>query len=66
MGYFCKYKKSDYSLEQCKKKCEKIIKDIVNMSDTSSHVKEKYILMRMRQWAEFRELQARHEKQNHG
>jgi hypothetical protein len=59
MGYFRRFKLSDYTAEQCRKEMlkreTKIVKDTPLQQDMPAILEE---------WACFRELLARHENQN--
>lgn len=60
MGFFRRYKLSDYTADECREKMEQLMCDIWSASDYES------IEKLMEQWACFRELLARHEKRAKG
>ena len=58
MGFFRKHKKSDHSLDECKRECHQILAAMTTETETDK------LEELARRWAEFRELQARHEGEN--
>lgn len=58
MGWFRKHKKTDYSADDCRKKCSRLLKEM------SVEIDCEKLESLAQQWAEFRELLARHENQN--
>lgn len=59
MGYFRKYKKSDYTSDECRDHCERLV------GWMAATDKKKDIEKWAQEWAEFRELLARHEGNNY-
>lgn len=65
MGFFRRYKLTDYTVEECRQATTAIIRQILDVAqfdsqDTRTNDIEKLI----EEWACFRELLARHEKKN--
>jgi hypothetical protein len=63
MGYFRRFKLSDYTAQQCKAKLRELELDILSCSNPPTPTRNEVIAM-LEQWACFRELLARHENQN--
>jgi hypothetical protein len=61
MGYFRKFKLSDYSIEDCRKAISIRERDIAEMARANRRFE---MIQAMEEWACFRELLARHENQN--
>ena len=58
MGFFRRHKLSDYTADECREEMEQLVYEITGC-DNLKRIEEY-----MEQWACFRELLARHEKQN--
>ena len=61
MGFFRRYKLTDYTAEECRDEMRKREHAALWSSDTSTH---NDVACLMDEWACFRELLARHEKDN--
>ena len=58
MGYFRRHKLSDYTTDECREEMEQLEYDVTGCDDVQE------IPRIMERWACFRELLARHEKEN--
>ena len=61
MGFFRRYKLTDYTADECRAHCTRIVKNIVQ---SKLFLTEQHIENDLEEWACFRELLARHEKSN--
>lgn len=61
MGFFRRYKLTDYTADECRDECDRIVHYLSLPIDLPEIVEVEEM---MRRWACFRELLARHEKQN--
>lgn len=61
MGYFRRYKLTDYTADECRKEMEQLEGEVLWGSDICDQASLTPVLEK---WACFRELLARHEKQN--
>ena len=61
MGFFRRYKPTDYTAEECRDKMKGLEGEILWGSDIATNEQAAKV---MEDWACFRELLARHEKQN--
>lgn len=61
MGYFRRYKLSDYTADDCHKRMNRCVASIMLMGDEFDYDK---VIATLEEWACFRELLARHEKNN--
>ncbi len=60
MGFFRRYKLTDYTADECRKEMDRLA-----LSARSIHVDNRHSMEQvMETWACFRELLARHEKKN--
>lgn len=58
MGFFRRYKLSDYTADECREEMDQLVYEVTGCDN------QKRIEKMMEEWACFRELLARHEKQN--
>ena len=58
MGYFRKHKRSDHNADECRKRCRRLLDSMAATEDTDQ------IEVLAHEWAEYRELLARHEGNN--